>query len=77
MSEKNTVKDNQDENGMDERPTTVHIVPKAICNAMPAIKQMKTESDGIVNRITYGRDYEEICKHCGKKFSDHDTLRYA
>lgn len=71
MTKQDIAKDNQGENGVQEV-----IIPKKICNALPEIKRMKVTKKGDANIITYGRDFEEICPHCGRKFSDHETIRY-
>ena len=77
MTKVDITKDNQGENGINEEPLNISILPKKICNALPNIKQLKVTNKNYANVITYGRDYEEICPHCGRKFSDHETLRYS
>jgi len=48
---------------------------KEVCTAIPEIKMIKTTSDKMAARVTYGRDYEDICPECGEKFSEHEELK--
>ena len=71
-STKEAVADNQGENAIQE----YKIYPKKQCNAIPDIKEQKVVLEGGINKIVYGRDYEEVCKYCGKKFKDHEAIIY-
>jgi hypothetical protein len=73
MTKIEQAKDNQGENAINE---TINIYPKQICNSIPDIRRLKITDRNGVNIVTYGRDYEDICKHCGRKYKDHENIRY-
>lgn len=77
MTSKDIARDNQGENGLDEQPLEMKIIPKAMCNNVPPITVLKIdrESKG-VNKIVYGRDYDTICPICKRSFRDHEAILY-
>lgn len=76
MKDNSTIEDNKGKNAINEELDVIKIIPKNICNALPNIKIMKISEKNYANVITYGRDYTEVCPHCGRKFEDHDTILY-
>ena len=77
MTAKDIAKDNQSENGINEHPQEMKIIPKAVCNNLPPITVLKIDKEsGGVKKIVYGRDYDTICQVCKRSFRDHETINY-
>ena len=74
MTANSITKDNLSENGINEQPLELTVIPKRLCNNLPAIKLMKTKKTAYGTTVVYGRDYDTICNVCGKSFREHEAI---